>query len=104
MTRARIQGSFRIGSQGRTYELYADPRSRQAHRVRRILASIQDDLDQGGTAYVRQILRGPVELYRLELELPDLAYQRITILDRDTLTVLLEQTSEQSLRERFTFA
>jgi hypothetical protein len=83
--------------------MYMDPRAWRAHRVHGILASIRSDLDQGGTASVRQILRGPVELYRLELELPELAYQRTTILDRDTLTVLLEQTSEQSLRERFTF-
>jgi hypothetical protein len=80
-----------------------DPSVRRARRVSGILASIQEDLHQGGTAQVRMILRGPVELYRIELELPDLAYQRTTILDRETLTALLEQTPEQDLRERFTF-
>jgi hypothetical protein len=44
-----------------------------------------------------------VELYRIELELPDLAYQRTTILDRKTLTTLLESTPEEAIRERFTF-
>ena len=99
----RTPGSFRVGSQRRTYSVYIDPRSRRAHRINRILASIREDLDQGGTASVRQILRGPVELYRLELELPELAYQRTTILDRETLTALLERTDEPALRERFTF-
>ena len=101
--RSRTPGSFRIGNQQRTYALYLDPRTRGAHRVNRILASIRDDLDQGGTANVRQILRGPIELYRIELELPELAYQRTTILDRESLTALLERTPEQALRERFTF-
>ncbi len=99
----RTPGSFRVGNQRRAYSVYIDPRSRRAHRINRILASIREDLDQGGTASVRQILRGPVELYRLELELPELAYQRTTILDRETLTALLERTNEPALRERFTF-
>jgi hypothetical protein len=102
-SRTREPGSFRIGRQRRGYEPYLDPNVRRARRIGRILASIQDDLHQGGTAHVRQILRGPVELYRIELELPELAYQRTTILDRETLTALLEQTPDQDLRERFTF-
>ncbi len=103
MGRERVPGSYRIGFQRRTFGVYVDPTTRRARRIRNILSSIQQDLDQGGTASVRQILRGPVELYRLELELPELAYQRTTILDRETLTTLLERTPEQALRERFTF-
>lgn len=95
-------GSFRFGNGRRAYA-YMSPGARRAHRIRRILDSIQEDLEQGGTASVRQILRGPVELYRIELELPDLAYQRTTILDRKTLTTLLEITPEEAIRERFTF-
>ncbi len=102
-TRSRFPGSFRVASQRRAFDVYGDPDIRRARRIRRILASIQDDLEQGGTVYVRQILRGTMELYRLELELPELAYQRITILDRETLTELLSQTREQDLRDRFTF-
>ncbi len=99
----RIPGSFRHANQTRTFELYVDPISHRERRVRRILASIQRDLDEGCTALVRQILYQPRELYRLELERPDLSYQRITILDRDALTTLLEQTSEEALREQFKF-
>jgi hypothetical protein len=103
VTRSSIPGGYRVGNHRRTYSVYIDPRSQRAHRINRIIASITDDLDQGGTARVRQILRGPVELYRLELELPELAYQRTTILDRETLTALLERTPEQALRDQFTF-
>ncbi len=103
MAMARTPGSFRLAHRARTLELYADPLGHRHRRVRRILASIQQDIDEGCTAFVRQILCEPRELYRLELERPELAYQRITILDRDTLTTLLEQTSEEALRERFRF-
>ncbi len=103
MHRVRVPGSFRIGSRRRTLELQLDPISRRQRRVRGIIDSIQQDLDSGGTARVRQILVGPRELYRLELELPDMAYQRTTILDRDTLTNLLETMPEHSLRDQFIF-
>ncbi len=103
MAMERIPGSFRHTNQARGFELYVDPISHSERRVRRILASIQQDIDEGCTALVRQILYQPRELYRLELERPDLSYQRTTILDRDTLTTLLEQTSEEALREQFKF-
>ncbi len=99
----RAPGSFRHSNRARAFELQLPPEDRRGRRVERILASIQADLSQGGTAYVRQILAGTRELYRLELELPEMGYQRITILDREALTTLLEETTEQELRERFTF-
>jgi len=100
MAMARVPGSFRIAHQARTFELYTDPLDHHNRRIGRIIASIQQDIDEGSTAYVRQILREPRELYRLELERPDIAYQRITILDRDTLEALLEQTPEETVRKR----
>ena len=100
---ARAPGSFRHISQPRTFDLYEDPLGLSQRRVSSILASIQEDIGEGCTASVRQILQGPRELFRLELERPDLAYQRTTILDRDTLTTLLEQTPEEALRKRFRF-
>ncbi len=62
------------------------------------------DLDEGGRAYVRQILRGPLELYRIELERPDMSYQRTTIVDRATLETLLEETPEETVRSSFRFS
>jgi hypothetical protein len=99
MSQERVSGAFRIG-QRRAFDWHPDPGVRRARRIARILDSIQQDLDNGGTASIRQILRSPRELYRLELELPDMSYQRTTILDRDALFALLERTPEQSIRER----
>jgi hypothetical protein len=103
MPTVRLPGSFRLSHQTRHFDIGSDPLGFSGQRIERILASIQQDIDEGGTASVRQILQGPRELYRLELERPDLAYQRITILDRDTLDTLLEQTSEETLRKSFHF-
>jgi hypothetical protein len=99
--RGRIPGAFKLANRRRP-EWPLDPRLRRERRVRRILASIQSDLDNGGRASVRQILRGPRELYRIELELPEMAYQRTTILDRDSLTRLLAQADESVFRTRIT--
>ncbi len=109
---ARLPGTFRIGNQlahrrgaGRGFEFDADPWELIGDsRVLRILQSIQTDLDEGGICRVRQILKGPHELYRLELERPDMSYERTTILDRDTLTQLLEQLPEDTVRECFRFS
>jgi len=82
-----------------------DPRELGAaeRRLRRILTSIQKDLVEGGTARVRQILSGPRALYRVEVERTDLAYLRITVMGADALEMLLEQTPEDTIRERFIF-
>lgn len=72
-------------------------------RARRIISSIQKDVDQGGTARVRQILSDPEEIYRIEVERPDMAYTRTTFMGRDALTTLLEEIPEEHLRERFIF-
>jgi len=72
-------------------------------RARRIISSIQKDVDQGGTARVRQILSDPEEIYRIEVERPDMSYVRTTLMGRDALTTLLEETPEDVLRERFIF-
>ena len=96
MTPRAVPGRFRHPRSGRLLEAAVDPGQWRARRVRGILDSIQQDLDRGGTPRVRRILQEPRELYRLEL-----AYQRITILDRETLTHLLEKLPERSLGDRF---
>ncbi len=108
MSSGRIPGSFRIASQRiasqRRFELYADPwLIGSERRIGRILASIERDIDEGGVCRVRQILKNPRELYRLELERPDMSYERTTILDRETLTALLEQLPEAMVRDSFFF-
>ena len=67
--------------------------ARREHRVRRILASLREEILEGGSGgnlRIRRVFQTPHELYRLEIELPKLGYQRTTLLDRDTLEELLE--------------
>jgi hypothetical protein len=66
---------------------------RDESRVQRIVASLREDILEagGGTNLrIRRVFRRPREIYRLELALPDLGYQRITLIDRETLEELLE--------------
>jgi hypothetical protein len=106
MPTPRAPGSFRL-SHPATHR--AARRGEEAFslfggaRAQRIIASIQADIGEGGRARVRQILASPRELYRIELERPDMSYLRITVLDRDALESLLEVTPEPVLRERFSF-
>jgi hypothetical protein len=45
---------------------------------------------EGRSLRIRRVFTHPREIYRLELELPELGYQRTTLLDRDALEELLE--------------
>jgi hypothetical protein len=108
MSAVRYSRSFAFRNQMPAYDAQAfdatgQHRQRAERRMRRILASIARDVDEGGTARVRQILRVPHELYRIEVERPDMSYVRTTVLGREALTVLLEETPENLLRERFIF-
>ena len=103
MPNGRAPGSFKIANQRRPFGVHANPWDIGERRIARILVSIQADLSEGGTCRVRQILKNPRELYRLEIERPDMAYERVTILDTDALETLLEQLPEDTVRERFYF-
>lgn len=62
-------------------------------RVRRILDSLRSEIVDGGegrSVRIRRVFAAPREIYRLELALPELGYQRTTFLDRDALEELLE--------------
>jgi len=97
-----IPGRFRLANQPRGVDV-VDPWVGTDRRVRAILTSIQRDLFDGGTARVRQILVSPREFYRVEVEREDMSYMRTTILDRDALEALLEETPEALVEERFSF-
>ena len=73
-------------------DAYVHPVARGEERVRRILESLRSEIVEGGrdNLRIRQIFREPREMYRLELELPELGYQRTTLLDREALEELLE--------------
>jgi hypothetical protein len=88
-----ISGSYRIASRNRSLEAVADPAMRGARRVSRILESLVEQIlreDGCESVTVRRVFSTPREIFRLELELPDLGYQRTTLLDRDALEELLE--------------
>ena len=75
------------------YERLLDPVLDGGPRLQRILDSLRNQIIEGGggrNVRIRQIFREPREIYRLELELPELGYQRTTLLDRDALEELLE--------------
>jgi len=62
-------------------------------KLQRILDSLRREIVTGGdgrNVRIRQIFREPREIYRLELELPELGYQRTTLLDGEALDELLE--------------
>jgi hypothetical protein len=62
-------------------------------RTRRIVDSICDELRGGGersTLRIRRVFTAPREIFRVELDRPDLGYQRVTLLGREALEALLE--------------
>jgi hypothetical protein len=85
------RGSFRIASRGRAWEASQDPGLQRARRMERLLDSLRLQIqDVATTARARRVFETPREIFRLEIESPDLGYQRTTLLDRDLLDELLE--------------
>ena len=60
-------------------------------RTRRIVDSLCEQiLDGGENLRIRQVFPEPRAVYRVELEMPEMSYQRMTLLDEDSLEELLE--------------
>ena len=98
------RGTFKIGRRAgvsRDPVLDAlDPILRGDRRVRRILESLRNEIVEGGggrNLRIRRVFQTPREIYRLEFELPELGYQRTTLLDRDALEELLEADDVRAL-------
>ena len=88
-SRARGVGAQVLGPAG----IDALPLSlaRSDQRVQRILESLRSEIvDEGAGLRIRQVFETPREIFRLELELPELGYQRTILLDREALEELLE--------------
>lgn len=93
-------GTYKITNRGRGTDALLDPLSRSEIRSQRILQSLRKEILEGGDGRclrIRQIFRTPREIYRLELELPELGYMRTTLLDRDALDELLEADEIRAL-------
>ena len=87
------RGTYKIANRGPTLDTLLDPIVRSEMRSQRILRSLRAEIVEGGRGQslrIRQVFSTPREIYRLELELPELGYQRTTLLDRDALEELLE--------------
>ncbi|MBW2315340.1 MAG: hypothetical protein JRH10_14235 [Deltaproteobacteria bacterium] len=88
MTKPR--GLYKISNRPRSVDATLDPVSRRERRVERIVESLRAEIIEGnGGVRIRRIFENPRELFRLELELPELGYQRTTLLDREALDALL---------------
>jgi hypothetical protein len=85
------RGVYKITNRPRSLDAVLDPISRRERRVERIVESLRAEIIEGnGGVRIRRIFENPHELFRLELELPELGYQRTTLLDREALDALLE--------------
>ena len=96
------RGSYKIVNRGRLLDGLLDPLTRSEVRSQRIVESIREQIIDGGPGQslrIRQVFRAPREIYRLELELPELGYQRTTLLDRDALEELLTAEEVRELVE-----
>ena len=85
-------GAYKILNGCRIFEA-PDPLPIGVRRMQRILESLRTEILEGGggeNLRIRRVFQNPREIFRLELELPELGYQRTTLLDRDALEELLE--------------
>jgi len=96
----RPRGTFKIANRLGALDALVDPLTRSEIRSQRILRSLRDEIVGGGALRIRQIFRAPREIYRLELELPELGYQRTTLLDREALEELLASEGVQEAVDR----
>lgn len=87
----RERGAYKIASRNRAFDAYLEPTVRGHRRVSRIVESLRSEILEGEGRHlrIRQIFQNPREIYRLELELPEIGYQRTTLLDREALEALL---------------
>lgn len=86
----RPPGAYKISARTRSFEETLHPAARSQRRVRRILDSLRTEIVEGGELRIRRVLQDPREIFRLEIDLPALGYQRVTLLDRESLERLLE--------------
>ena len=84
-------GTFRIHRRRRAAPSCVDPIALLDSRSQRIVDSLRDEILEGGeNLRIRQVFEEPRAIYRIELDVPDLNYQRTTLLDEDALEELLE--------------
>lgn len=61
-------------------------------RTQRVIESLRREIADGGETSllrIRMVFESPREIYRVEIERPELGYHRTTLLERDALEELL---------------
>ncbi len=102
----KVRGNYKIVNRGRELDVFLDPITRSEQRSQRILESLRHEILEGGgdrTLRIRRVFHTPREIFRLELQLPELGYQRTTLLDRDALEELLEAEEIREVVRRCSF-
>jgi hypothetical protein len=72
----------------------------RAHRIVDSLRRQMSDGEEEIEVRVRRVFSSPRSIYRLELSVPELGYQRITLLEEDALEELLEDDAVRDLVSR----
>ena len=92
-------GSYRLLGRPRNEDPLLEP-MRCAGRGQRIIDSLREQISCAGVApllRIRRVFETPRAIYRIELEVPEMNYQRVTLLDSDALEELLQVDELRSL-------
>ena len=98
--RVKRHGTYKISNRPRATESPKPSAAKNERRVQRILESLRREILNGKeqkALNIRKIASEPKELYRIEIELPDLEYQRVTLIEEDILEELL---ADDDIRSR----
>ena len=94
-------GTYRLlGAQRERGEERPDPLLGSALRTQRIVDSLRYEISNSEherELRIRQVFTNPREIFRVELEVPEMNYQRTTLLDREALEELLEADEIRAL-------
>jgi len=94
----RPPGSYKIAGRNRAFDAMLIPELRSAERARRILDSLRNQILQDSDGLrIRRIFTSPREVFRLEIDVPEMGYQRTTLLDREALDELLATDAVRAL-------
>lgn len=96
----KVPGNYKQANRQRAFEVSTEPALEGHRRIQRIVDSLRAEITAQAGVFqlrIRQVFQNPKEVYRLELEVPELGYQRTTLLERDVLEELL---AEDEVRER----
>ncbi len=98
-----IRGCYKIGNRRRPLlDDLVGASVYGSRRIQRILESLLQEIssDEPTHLRIRKIFSSPREIYRVELEKPEIGYQRTTLLGREALEELLLHDAVRARLER----